>query len=166
MEPSPAAWYFSGVCWAHLLSPVGVPILPGQHLSLSPQRALHGAKCQAAPAPPSHSSWSVLSRDVPPWHLCCPAGRGAGNVGSVREPGPLGATGGFQQPQASRPSSSCSSRASACSSAEGRRTSSEIFSLFPWPSSWLPGTEPVWSRAGISGCFPKESPCTEASPFY
>lgn len=43
MEPSPAAWYFPGVCWAHPLSPVGVPILPGRHLSLSPQRALHGA---------------------------------------------------------------------------------------------------------------------------
>lgn len=43
MEPSLAAWYFPGVCWARPLSPVGIPVLPGQHLSLSPQRALHGA---------------------------------------------------------------------------------------------------------------------------
>lgn len=82
------------------------------------------SKCQTAPAPQSHSSWRVPSRDVPPWHLCCPARRGAGNVGSVGEPGPLPRTGGFQQPQASRPSSSSSSELQL--SAEGRRTSSEI----------------------------------------
>lgn len=67
------------------------------------------SKCQTAPAPQSHSIWCVLSRDVPPRHLCCPARRGVGNVGSSREPGPLPGTGGLQQPQASKPFLSSSS---------------------------------------------------------
>lgn len=126
------------------------------------------SKCQTAPAPHSHSSWRVQSRDVSPWHLCCSARRGAGNVGSIREPRPFTGTGGFQQPQALRPSSSssCSSEFQLCSSAEGRRTSREIFWITQAPLPMAQLLAPRQSRVGISGCFPKESLCREASPCH
>lgn len=134
MEPSPAALAF---LWRVL----GSPAVPSgsSHLSWPASLPLSTkspswSECQTAPAPHSHSSWRVPSRDVSPWHLCCPARRGAGNAGSVREPGPLAGTGGFQQAL----SSSCSSELQLA--AEGRRASSEVFWIAqaPLPVAQLP----------------------------
>lgn len=102
--------------------------------------------------------------------LACPeqgcVRRGAGNVGSVREPGPLPRAGGFQQPQASR-LSSFSSELQLAAVQRGGEPAVKYFGqprpLFPWPSPWL--SEPAWSRAGISGCFPKGR-AQEASPWH